>query len=120
MNELLLRYEDEIAARLFDIGSMDLNTEEGKAAINAVTQLTKEYADLLRANIEKDDKEARLKLDKLHKRLEIGVDVGKWALGLGVATVFGILTFKFDEVGSITSTNGRKYISNLISLISLK
>lgn len=102
----------------------EAGTEQGKTVVDGITKLLDRKLEMEKLEIERHDKEenrridAELKMkqmkdertDRIVKNCITGVSV----VGGLALTVWGaIMSWKFEENGTITSTAGRKFMGNL-------
>lgn len=99
------RIRNEIHEQLEKLKGMTPGSEEHKATVNTIKQLTESMVELQKAEDEKKDRKARNRLTAWG----IGVPAGLTFLG-------GIAMFIFEERGTITSQVGRKVIDRLFRL----
>lgn len=116
----------EIDEGFDEINKMEIGTDQHKAAVDEIAKLMDRAIELEKVENDAEDKkktrenEHNLRLkqmedekkDRLVKNCLTGASI---LSGIGV-TVWGALkSWKFEETGTITSTAGRKFISNLFS-----
>lgn len=116
----------EIEEGFDKLNEMEIGTDQHKAAVEELSKLMDRAIELEKVENDAKDKEEtrenektlRLKQmedekkDRLVKNCLTGASI---LSGIGV-TVWGALkSWKFEETGTVTSTAGRKFISNLLS-----
>ena len=94
-------------------GIKDAGSEQAKATIDGVTKLMDRKIEMEKLEIEHAEKEQARKderTDRIVKNVLTGVSV----VGGLALTVWGsLMSWKFEENGTITSTPGKKFMSNL-------
>ena len=94
-------------------GIKEAGSEQGKVAIDGVTKLLDKKIEMEKLEIERSEREQARKderTDRIVKNVLTGVSV----VGGLALTVWGsLMSWKFEETGTITSTPGKKHISNL-------
>lgn len=94
-------------------GIEEIGTEQRKVAIDGVTKLLDRKIEMEKLEIEQAEKEQARKderTDRIVKNVLTGVSV----VGGLALTVWGsLMSWKFEESGTITSTPGKKFMSNL-------
>lgn len=116
----------EIEDELDELSKMEVGTDQHKIAVDELTRLMDRAIELEKVENDAEDKKEtrenentlRLKQmedekkDRLIKNCLTGASI---ISGIGV-TIWGALkSWKFEETGTVTSTAGRKFISNLFS-----
>lgn len=116
----------EIEDELDELSKMEVGTDQHKIAVDELTKLMDRAIELEKVENDAEDKKEtrenentlRLKQmedekkDRLIKNCLTGASI---ISGIGV-TIWGALkSWKFEETGTVTSTAGRKFISNLFS-----
>lgn len=94
-------------------GIKEAGSEQGKVTIDGVTKLMDKKIEMEKLEIERSEKEKARKderTDRIVKNVLTGVSV----VGGLALTVWGsLMSWKFEETGTITSTPGKKFMSNL-------
>lgn len=124
MNVETLLYK-VIYRELEELENENLGAEERKAKVDEVTKLLDRASEMVRLDIEAEDKAEARKFEhelKLKQQKEETVD--RWVRnGIAVfgvvaplaVTVWGVkASFKFEETGTITTAMGRGLISKLL------
>lgn len=115
---------DEIRDELEQLKKMELGTDKYKTTVDGLTKLVDKTIDMKKLEVEQKeraenrDTETDLKLkqmeeDRKDRRVRNGLTAVSILGGFAV-TVWGALkSWKFEETGVVTSSAGRKFISNL-------
>ena len=113
-------YDDAITTGFNKLDGMEVGSNEYKTTAEKLNEMTDRVIDMAKLESEKAnqkiDKELRLKQMK-QEQVDRYVKHGLTAISVigGIMlTVWGAkASWKFEETGTITSTAGRKFISNL-------
>lgn len=117
-------FRDEIMSELDEVSKLNFGSDEYKAGINGLAQLT----ECLNRLIELDSEDAKLELERAKLDLEIEkfkedkadrkkknhISVLGIVAPATIAIVGGFAMFVYEERGSITSQVGRKIIDKYI------
>lgn len=91
----------------------DPGCEQGRTAVDGVTKLLDRKIEMEKLEVERSEKEQARKderTDRIVKNCLTGVSV----VGGLALTVWGaLMSWKFEETGTITSTPGKKFMGNL-------
>ena len=94
-------------------GIKEAGSEQAKVTVDGVTKLLDRKIEMEKLEIERAEKEQARKderTDRIVKNVLTGVSV----VGGLALTVWGsLMSWKFEETGTITSTPGKKFMSNL-------
>lgn len=123
--------EKEIRNEFLALEGQGVGTEEYKTSVEGVTKLLDRYIETKKINIEQQERienrefENDLKLkqmkdDKIDRWVKNGLTGAGILLPLVVGSVGAILTFKFEEEGTITSSVGRGFTNFVNKLIFKK
>lgn len=117
--------EEEIRKEIEILGKAQPNSEEYKSTVDGVVKLTDLVIEFEKVDNDKYDKEdirhneyktkyAELEMerkDRLVKNCLTGASIGTGVL----LTIWGtLITFKFEETGTVTSLLGRGFINRLL------
>ena len=117
---------EKIAKDFENLKTMEVGSEEYKAASDSLTKFMDRAIEMEKVHIEREDKEESRENDK-NLKLEQMADDRKDRLVRNVMTGVNILggiglaiwgtnkTLKFEETGTITTWAGKKFISKLFS-----
>lgn len=104
---------DELKARLRELKDEEVTSDKYKAGMDVVLKLMDRKIEMDKVDLEKGKTAQQLKddrMDKIVRNCITAVSVGGGLL----LTVWGaLLSWEFEKEGTITSTPGRKFISNL-------
>ena len=105
---------EEIQAELRTIKGMEVGSEPYKAAVDGVTKLMDRSIEMKKVEIERDDKERKMKADKIDMIVRNSVAAAGIVLPI-IVTIWGTkASFKFEEEGTITTIMGRGFINKLL------
>lgn len=128
-NEELL--DRVIEGLIKDVDGTPTGTEEHKEKVEALVKVLDRSIEMKKVEMDADDKEANRKYDmqlkvqqmedeKYDRMIKNGVAIASLVTGVGV-TVWGCLkSWKFEEVGTITSQPGREFIKKAVNFFARK
>lgn len=131
MMEIEKLLDKEIQHEFSTLKDKEVGTEEHKTSVDELTKLLDRAIEMKKINIEVQDKienrefENDLKLKQMKTNLidliaKHGISAVGLLLTLGVGVWGTILTFKFEEEGTVTSSMGRGFINNINKLLFKK
>lgn len=118
--------KNEICEDLENLRDIEFGSDEYKVGIDAVTKLIDREAELRRIEVERLEKIESRKADEAYKAKQIKENRVEKVIGY-VISVAGILipvavkiwgtkvSLKFEEEGTVTTTAGRNFFSELFS-----
>ena len=118
--------DEVIEQELEAIRDMEAGSDEFNDTVNGVTKLMDKSIEMRKLAQEKEQKEADRENETKLKQQQMAeerkdrliknvISIGTFAGGI-VLTIWGTLvSLKFEETGTLTSTAGRKFVGNLFS-----
>lgn len=105
----------EIQSEFEDLKGEELGTEKYTKKVEGLTKLVDRAIELKKIKLEAEAKEQQLKEDKKDRIVKNILTAAGIIIPVGV-TIWGTLvSFKFEEEGSITTIMGRGFINKLLS-----
>lgn len=111
-NKVLL--EKEIN-RLYDrLSKTDPDTKEYSTVEDNLTKLMDRYHEITKLEVSEAQTEKQMKEERKARWVKNGIDIGLGILPIAVTVWGAIMSFTFEEKGTITSNMGRKFMDKLI------
>lgn len=111
--DLTTKLHVEIDERFDDIARLDPSSKEYSAAVDSVTKLMDRAIEIEKFEASEAHNEKQMKEDRKSRIVKHCIDVGSVVLPLTL-TVWGTLvSLKFEEEGTITTTVGKKTLDRL-------
>ena len=112
-------FRDEIKSELDEVSKLNFGSDEYKAGINGLTQLTDRLIEMSKLDSEDAKLELELEIekfkeDKADRKKKNHISVLGIVAPATIAIVGGFAMFVYEERGSITSQVGRKIIDKYI------
>ena len=117
--------QEEIQDEFENLGKMELGSETYKTTVDGLTKLVDRAIELDKFAVESDDKDVcrdidtelktqQMESEKKDRLVKNGIAIAGIIIPV-VVTVWGtILSFKFEEEGTITTILGRGFINKLL------
>lgn len=139
MEEIKSLLRQEIKDEISDLGNIEQGTEEYETSVNGIARLTDKLVDLERLDQEQrkmefektkfEKEKIEKEKDQILKRQEIEsnnknqlrnsiVNIGIFTVSAGITLWTVLMTWGYEESGTIGSTAGKKAISNALELTS--
>ena len=117
-------FDDAIETGFNELGDMKVGSDEYKATVDSTMKMTDRFIEIKKIEVEEENQKANREIDKelrlkqmKQEQIDRYVKHGLTAISVigGIAlTIWGAkASWKFEETGTVTSTAGRKFISNL-------
>lgn len=117
-NEELL--EEVISDQLEDIKTTAPGSDEYKRKTDDMVKMMDRHIELKKIEKEAKAKEAELEIDKQDKMVRNGIALLSF-VGGALITVWGTKkSFKFEEVGTVTTQAGREFVKGAINFFKRK
>lgn len=112
----------EFEFRLDELGVLKLGTEEYKLATESLTKLADRIIEIekIESESKKIERENDLKKkeligDWIDKGLQLGVDIGKFGIAVGVYWLAFQASTNFEKIGTMTTPGGRGATDRLLN-----
>jgi len=103
----------QIEADILGLSTMEAGSEEKQKEVENLTKLYKLQIEESKNEREAEEARKKTKIDKVKTGAEIGLGV----LNVGTLCYWMHKTFKFEEIGTITSAAGRSVFQKITKLI---
>jgi hypothetical protein len=103
----------QIEADILGLSTMESGSEEKQKEVENLTKLYKLQIEESRNEREAEEARKKTKIDKVKTGAEIGLGV----LNVGTLCYWMHKTFKFEEIGTITSCCGRSVFQKIMKLL---
>lgn len=107
------KLQKEIDDRFEKLNKLDPSSKEYSAAVDSVTKLIDRAIEIEKLEMTEAQNERQLKEDRKSRVVKNCIDVGAVVLPLTVTVWGALVSLKFEEQGSITTTIGRKTLDRL-------
>lgn len=107
------KLNNEIDRRFDKLSELDASSEEYSAAINSVTKLMDRAIEIEKLDRTDAQNEKQLKEERKSRVVKNCIDVGSVILPLTLTAWGMLVSLKFEENGTITTTIGRKTLDRL-------
>lgn len=111
--EMTTKLHKEIDNRFDKLSKLDPSSNEYSAAVGSVTKLMDRAIEIEKIEKNEAQNERQLKEDRKSRVVKNCIDVGSIVLPLTVTVWGALVSLKFEEEGSITTTIGRKTLDKL-------
>lgn len=105
--------EVEIEEKFEKLAKLDPTTKEYATAVEGVTKLMDRALEIEKFESAEANSEKQIKEDRKSRIVKNIIDVGTTLVPLGVSVWMALVSLKFEETGSITTTIGRKTLDRL-------
>lgn len=111
--EMTTKLNVEIDNRFDDLSKLEPSSHEYSVAADNVTKLMDRAIEIEKFEKDVAQKEQQLKEERKSRVVKTAVDIGSIVLPLTVTVWGALVSLKFEEEGSITTTIGRKTLDKL-------
>lgn len=111
--DMKTKLSEEIGSRFNDLGQLDPSSKEYLTAVDGVTKLMDRAIEIDKIEKAEIYNEKQLKEERKSRLVKNCIDVGSIILPLTVTVWGALVSLKFEEEGSITTTVGRKTLDKL-------
>lgn len=104
----------EIEDKFEELAKLDPGSKEYAAVADAITKLMDRRLEIEKLEISETQTEKQMIEDRKARLVKNLIDVGGIVLPLAVTIWGALVSFKFEEEGTITTSVGRKFMDKLI------
>lgn len=106
--------DNEIEAKFKELESLDPGSKEYAAAVDSISKLMDRRLEIKRQESSEAQAEKQMVEDRMARIVKNLIDLGGIVLPLAVTIWGALLSFTFEEKGTICSSIGRKFMDKLI------
>ena len=111
--EMTTKLYAEIDDKIDALADLDVSTKEYSTAVESVTKLMDRAIEIERLDISDTQNEKKIKEEHKARIVKNCIDVGSIVLPLTVTVWGALVSLKFEEEGTITTTVGKKTLDKL-------
>lgn len=111
--EMTTKLHAEVGNKIDALASLDVSTKEYSAAVENVTKLMDRAIEIDKLKISEARDEKQMIEERKARIVKNSIDVGSVVLPLAVTVWGALVSLKFEEEGTITTTVGRKTLDKL-------